>query len=311
MLEEQIHPEDEVILINDHSDAGFLVPVEEFCSAHSNFSCIDLEKHEFGKKTAVSRGAEEARKEQLLFLDADVEINADFLKSLRKSHLTDLNILPVIIDSPAYMLDKFEHTESMALAGTTGVFAMEGRAVMMNGAAYAVKSSVFQEYIKTEKGKNVSSGDDMFLLNYVRENHHEINYLSDPHLLVLSEGGSSWKSFIDQRIRWASKMIGNALPGRQMGIFILMIQVIFAAAILRFLWAGELLLLFLFWLIKAMAEFSFTREIHRHFHHQSWLNKFSFGGVLLYPFMSTFIILMCFFYKPKWKDRSIQTRNNG
>jgi hypothetical protein len=135
---------------------------------------------------------------------------------------------------------------------------------MANGANLAYPKAVFNEVNGYAGADHIASGDDFFCcikLPIVIQN--QIAYLKSKEALVTTAAQPTWSTFLQQRIRWASKSTHYKKKRLQQ--------------VLSLVWSYNLLLLLLAiggifdsrslliflggWLIKTMIEWSFVSEV--------------------------------------------------
>jgi cellulose synthase/poly-beta-1,6-N-acetylglucosamine synthase-like glycosyltransferase len=308
-LLEQSYPKNcfEVIFINDHSeDSGPQLLRQAFTTA-SNFSLLEL-TDEIGKKSALALGIERAKSEWIITLDADVTIGSHWLSSISKGIQqpnTDLLILPITFTGKS-ILQHLQIAEFACLIGTTAATADVKRALLCNGGNLAFKKALYQK-AKANLHQETSSGDDIFLLHQAKKNDRtSIRWWHHSDSIARTVATNSFKSFIDQRIRWSSK--SKHYRDRDTWIF------------------GALLFLGNWAFVIFLFDF-FSRSSHHTLGFLLAISKITVDAMLaapvldwlgqtksrlyivavsiLYPFYILIVPILGFFYSPKWKGRMI------
>ncbi len=77
---------------------------------------------------------------------------------------------------------------------------------MCNGANLAYKRKMFYDVYGFVGIDKIASGDDMLLMHKIWKQHPaKVHYLKSKEAIVSTQPMKTWKSFFNQRIRWASK----------------------------------------------------------------------------------------------------------
>ncbi len=203
----------EVILIDDHSEDGSF---EFLQSSFENDSKIRiLKSNGIGKKAAITTGVLAARSELILCSDADCEFNEKWPETICASFQIDSIQLvagPVLSESSGSFFSKFQQIEWSSILLVTNHFFKMDKPLMCSAANLAYRKSAFLAVNGFEGNQHHLSGDDEFLLKKVVEKFgvKSLDYLTLPNALVMTRPQFTWKSFLQQRIRWASKWRAHA-----------------------------------------------------------------------------------------------------
>jgi cellulose synthase/poly-beta-1,6-N-acetylglucosamine synthase-like glycosyltransferase len=181
-----------------------------------------------------------------------------------------------------------------------------GRPTMANGANLGFSRSFYLSSIQDHPLYHQSpSGDDIFLLHQAKKTKPSaIHFLKSPEAMVTTRPARNLKSFINQRLRWASKTkfytdkdtIFSALV-----VFFMNTSLVFtlAGAIFKPALGGIFLSVFL---AKTITDSFFLRDF-AHFSGQ----KFKLCQLLVLAFLYPFYVLgtglASVFYRAKWKGR--------
>jgi cellulose synthase/poly-beta-1,6-N-acetylglucosamine synthase-like glycosyltransferase len=113
---------------------------------------------------------------------------------------------PVMFIKTAGILNQFQLLDFLALQGITAAAVGAGKHSMSNGANLAFEKTAFIAVGGYQGVDHIASGDDMFLMHKMKQTLHKpVGYLFHPDAIVLTAAMATWKGFIMQRIRWASK----------------------------------------------------------------------------------------------------------
>ena len=158
-----------------------------------------------GKKHALYRLISAAKTEYVWMMDDDVVLEAKGERLEVKG--TDLLILPLRMvsenEKPS-LLERLQIAEYAAIQQLTIETAKRGHAVMCSGANLIAKRDRWLESYE-DLHPEISSGDDMFLLESFKRRGLQIMVLDDSRYEAIVRPHTSWRAFFRQRMRWAGK----------------------------------------------------------------------------------------------------------
>ncbi|MCD2424745.1 glycosyltransferase [Niabella pedocola] len=306
----------ELIVVDDHSDDETATLVEQFRAAnHPSFLITLIRLTGDGlnsyKKKAIETGIAAARHEWIVCTDADCIVPPGWLQGFAQLiHEAG----PVFIAAPVAFMEAetlvnvFQDLDFLTLQGITAASVYKNIHTMCNGANLAYRRDVFEE-VKGFKGiDTIASGDDMLLMHKIWKQYpHRIAYLKSKQTIVKTVAAPTWKAFINQRIRWASK----ATHYDDKRIFaVLLLVYLFNLSFLVLLIAAFinsrcLYVLFIFWGLKTIIEYPFIKSVAWFFNKQSRLKYF----FLFQPLHIGYTILAGFlgsFGRYEWKGRQVK-----
>lgn len=214
-----------------------------------------------GKKQALNTGMSLVNHGQVLTLDADIRLPAEWFTRLQEvlieSARDSMLILPVRAQMGTNWASAYAHLDFMSLIGVTFSMAAQKRPVMANGAQLLYS----QAYARWDE-KTVS-GDDVMALERIKSDGGEIAFSLDPKLIVDTEMPSSWRDLLDQRARWASKSSDYRDPDiRILGWAVLLYNVLLLIlAILALLHIMDPFLILIPIGAKALMDFIFLYRV--------------------------------------------------
>ncbi|MGB0999834.1 MAG: glycosyltransferase [Flavobacteriales bacterium] len=199
----------ELIFVDDYSTDGGKTIVMDWMKT-SNYK-VKLLNNGIGKgKKAALRLAFRNSKSKILgFTDADVRLPSLWMYSMLaqfKSKQADLLIGSVWYHANASRFERFQQLELVVLQSVTAFSTENKFPFMCNGANLMVSRSLYQQFIDSDIGKSAQSGDDVFLLHTALKENKTIAYANHEQAFVLTFPEKNIKDFVNQRIRWSSKV---------------------------------------------------------------------------------------------------------
>lgn len=204
----------EIIVINDHSTDDTAAIVKRYAS--QGVQLIQLEeilKNNKGtiayKKKAIESGIAQAKGTLIVTTDADCSMSPQWLTSIaayRRQYQSHFMAAPVKINHRNTLLSKFQCLDFAILQGITGASVTTHTHNMCNGANLAYLKEAFYAVNGFKGIDNIASGDDMLLMQKITaQDASKVHYLKSRDAIVNTEPSPNWKTFFQQRIRWASK----------------------------------------------------------------------------------------------------------
>lgn len=214
---QQNYPADlfEVIVINDHSTDETEKRVRALQYSYSNLQLLNL-KDLLGetqlnayKKKAIELAIAESKGDWIVTTDADCTVTANWLL-LYDNYIQLKNpafvAAPVMFTDNLSFLGKFQLLDFISLQGITAAAVSAGYHTMCNGANIAYQKTVFYEVGQFKGIDHLASGDDMLLMYKIKQKYpNRLGYIFSRDAIVQTAPMPDWKSFLNQRIRWASK----------------------------------------------------------------------------------------------------------
>jgi len=307
----------EVIVIDDHSTDGTAAIVEGF--AGISVRCLRLadiaEENGAGpvkayKKFAIETGIRAATGELIITTDADCWFHPDWLRTMAGFYEeTGAKFIaaPVRIDSTHSFLSIFQTLDFITLQGITGAAVYKRFHSMCNGANLAYEKRAFYEVEGFKDIDAIPSGDDMLLMHKIYKKYPgQVFFLKNRHAIVSTRPETSWESFVNQRIRWASK--ADKYDDKRIFWVLLLVyilNILFLGLLLASWWnSWYLWLLLILIVIKTAVEFPFVRSVAGFFGQQRLMVYFP----ALQPFHILYTVVIGWlgkFGSYRWKERKI------
>ena len=312
----------ELIIINDHSTDNTVSVIRSF--KQENIRLLHLEDYTGDKllnsykKKSIEMALQYAKGELIITTDADCVVPVKWLETMAAFYIEKD---PVFIAAPVTFLAPskndslslkalkiFQSLDFMTLQGITGASVSKGFHNMCNGANLAYPKEIFYRVNGFEGIDEIASGDDMLLMHKIQKAFPEkIGFLKSPDCVVQTQAASSVSSFLNQRIRWASKA-GHYTDKKITGVLVLVYafnvwMLILGIASFFSLQAFYIFLVALF--IKVVAELSFLFPVARFFGQRNLLWYFipSQPFHILYTVMAGWLGI---FGSYRWKGRKVK-----
>lgn len=294
----KLESNDEVLLVNDQSDD---LDLHLFCDLPCGIRLINIDKDVLSsKKKALTKGISQSKNDWILTVDADCKFDDSYLLNKKKfaNHKVDMVVAPVdghFNNKSFWKL--IAYIELIVLQTITKAGINSNILVLANGANLMFKKSSWMKVGGYRTHMNISSGDDVLLLQAFKEQKMNITYqhsLNAGFSTLLEDSCSGW---INQRIRWASK--SSHVAGLKEGFITLSLLIWMFNFIPGVLWFSPFYLLVLiveFLLLKLTCPLPiklntiFTWPIFR----------------VIYPFLVVLVFFASVVVKnPKWKGRPV------
>lgn len=210
LLAEQDYPDYEIILIDDASSDDTLAIFEEFEKQYPNVRLVKVENNEAfwgNKKYALTLGIKAAKKEYLLFTDADCyPASKDWIKEMSSQFTMQKTI---VLGYGAYekkansFLNKIIRFETMLTAVQYFSWAKAGKPYMGIGRNLAYKKEEFYTVNGFIEHMKIRSGDDDLFINQVATKKNTAICFS-PESFTYSTPKTTFKGWFTQKRRHVS-----------------------------------------------------------------------------------------------------------
>ncbi|MCW3108036.1 MAG: N-acetylglucosaminyltransferase, partial [Segetibacter sp.] len=205
----------EVIVADDYSTDNTAGIVKHLQDKYRNLRLLQIEKLLQGKqlnsykKKALELAIKEAKGEWIVTTDADCIVTEEWLFNLSNFIQQQHSVFvaaPVKLTNTGSFVSIFQCLDFMSLQGITAASVNAGFHTMCNGANLAYNKNVFYEAGGFKGIDNIASGDDMLLMHKIYVLYKKrVHFLFSEQSIVETTPMETWKAFLNQRIRWASK----------------------------------------------------------------------------------------------------------
>lgn len=306
----------EVIVVNDHSTDHTEAVVHSFQQQHPNLRLLNLDELLNGKqlnaykKKAIELAIEQSSGNWIVTTDADCTVQPEWLL-LYDSYIQEKD--PVFVAAPVMFrhtgtfLSAFQLLDFISLQGITAAAVSAGYHSMCNGANIAYRKDVFAEVGQFRGIDQIASGDDMLLMHKIKQAYPErLGYLFSKKAIVTTEPMYDWKSFLNQRIRWASK--ADKYQDRSIFPVLALVLAVNALLLLLLLWGFFAEGGWMNWLmlvaLKTLVELSLMIPAARFYRRGTILIWFP----LMQPFHILYTVMAGWlgkFGRYQWKGRTV------
>ena len=304
----------EVLLVDDFSEDNSVEIIELFQKTHPelNLKVIQNSESQAPKKNAIKMAINAAKNDWILTTDADCEVPSTWLLAINEKIIqTNAKMIcgPVKLESKKGFASIFEILNFNSLQGATmGSFGWN-QPILCNGANLGYNKQTFNAVNGFEGNDNIASGDDIFLLEKIKQQYpNSVHFLKAPEAIVSTKPQESFKEFVNQQQRWAakSKSYQNRLTKFVGGIiFIQNLSLILMTVLVVLNKMNWDILVFSF-LMKLLLDTILIYQSLR-FYKQEKLAIASFPMSLIYPIFSVSTFLLSLFSNYNWKGRNFKS----
>lgn len=305
----------EVVFVNDNSEDTTEILLKAF-KVNSNCEvqilALDPDSRSNHKKRGIELALKHCKANIIALTDADCVLPSSWLKGIVNSFKNEeikLVAGPVKLRprENAGLLYFFEEMDWVVLQTITAAAIYAGKPVMCNGANLAFRKEAFND-AGGYKGNKGASGDDVFLLLKIKElySSEAINWNCSEEM-VQTFSNMSFREFLYQRLRWASKSkYYSDKDVLWLGIIITLTNLcILTGLVFSFFSIILAKVLLPLWLIKAAIDWLILSTGSSLYKTKTsiglfWLFEF------IYPFYSIGIAFISLIINPVWKGRKVK-----
>ena len=315
------YPKDlfEVILVDDDSEDESIAVIKEVLDTKSlkkdftrndRFRIIkNLRSSNSPKKDAITSAIKVSKFNWIVTTDADCVLPKYWLDTFDEYiqiNKPNCIVAPVTYHGKTSFLNRFQTLDFLSLQGATiGGFGIK-KPFMCNGANFAYRKAEFISVNGFVGNDNISSGDDIFLLEkFLKQDAKKVHYLKSKHIVVTTNPAKDMDALIQQRLRWASKTSQyKSWFAKLVGLLVLLSNLVclllIPAVIFNLIYIKIAIALFI---IKFSIDFLLLFKTSRFFKQENILLSYIFSSII-YPFFNVSIAFLSFFKSYHWKGRT-------
>ena len=268
-LSRQTYPAEqtEIIVVNDfsHDTTADRVRAYRQCILLNLSDYVSGEINSY-KKKAIETGIRHARGELILCTDADCTMDKDWIRTMvsafEEKQAAFLSA-PVKIVPDGSWISVFQSLDFISLQGITGAAVFQNLYPMCNGANLGYTRAAFEQVGGFSGVDHIASGDDMLLMKKISASFPgRVRYIKDTRAIVETGAAKNLRTFLRQRIRWASKIShydhkATFYTLALVYLLNLFLLVFFVACF----FTGQWWWLLAFLLFKTISEYSFVARV--------------------------------------------------
>ncbi len=307
----------EVLVTDDFSTDKTAEIVISLQTKHKNLRLLSLsdllgnDQINSYKKKAIELAIGKAGGDWIITTDADCLAPVQWLYNFNDYIIQNNSAFiaaPVSFVQQKSFVSLFQSLDFMSLQGITAASVAAGFHSMCNGANLAYEKKVFYAVNGFAGIDTIASGDDMLLMHKINKKFPaKTGYLFHPDSIVQTQPADNWKSFINQRIRWASK--ANSYDDKRIFYVLLLVYFFNVAMLIMFIASFFLPQLFLYWLllfvVKTTTELYFLFPVATFFNQTTLLRWFP----LMQPIHIVYTVVAGWlgrFGEYEWKGRNVK-----
>ena len=302
----------EIILINDSSTDHSVPLIWEFQrESQVKIRLVDLQQiagYKSHKKNGITQAVQLAEGKYIFCTDGDCALGEKVIESLMRLFIEDnLAFLsgPVKFFYKPDLRSKIMALEFSSLVGSAGACIKLGIPNMCNGASMLFKKEVFNMLNGYDGVESEISGDDEFLMKKIQKIlPSRVSFAFDTESVVETNPPLSWKEFLHQRRRWASKWSKH--KDKSTGFLAVWIftfnLLLLLAPIFAYMGKLNFTVLAIVLVIRWIFDWIFLSKIARMLRQPIRLGVFMLTE-FLYPIYAVFFGLLANFGSYEWKYR--------
>jgi cellulose synthase/poly-beta-1,6-N-acetylglucosamine synthase-like glycosyltransferase len=292
-LNNQSYPSDlvEIIIIDDNSED------DSFAFLSSVPNVKSYKSSGVGKKHAIAQAISLASNEIIITTDADCRIPKDWLSKMASPFVSkevQLCVGAVSYNSSNNVFEDMQALEFMSLIGSGAGAIGSNIPFMCNGANLAFRKGIF-----SATSQEIASGDDVFLLHFIKKNNGKIVFVKEDSSIITTSAKPTFSSFINQRKRWASK---SSSYSDKHAIAISFIVFLANMSLLVSVFMGDYVLFLGLLFIKIIADYPFLKKLSVFFW-MSHLLRYFWILQLIYPLYIIYVGIVAQLSTFEWKGR--------
>ncbi|PZP49091.1 MAG: glycosyl transferase [Pseudopedobacter saltans] len=308
----------EILVIDDFSTDQTARIIQDISSRYLNVRLLKMEhlipnaaQLNSYKKKAIELAIGKSTGDWIITTDADCTVGPKWLSSFEKYIDQTNNIFvaaPVKFTNNGSFISIFQGLDFLSLQGITAASVSAGFHSMCNGANLCYKKEAFLAVDGFKGVDQLASGDDMFLMHKIQTAFPDrIGYLFGREVIVSTKPMPDVKSFLNQRIRWASK--ADSYQDKRIifvlvGVYLLNLSLLLGL-LACFFYPPFILIWLISIFVKILFEIRFLLPVSRFYNSTKLLLYFPLMEIphIIYTVLAGFLGK---FGKYQWKGRTVK-----
>lgn len=257
----------EIIVVDDYSSDSTAERVNDQSMQNVSLVRPAVAPQLSSKKKSIEAGIHKAVGELIVTTDADCIPPAGWLDAINDFYVSRhaaFIAAPVKFVYDKSLLQVFQALDFLTLQGITAASVSLDFHMMCNGANLAYKKEAFEKVKGFDGIDQVATGDDMLLMYKIRRSYPgSIFYLKSRDAMMTTQPMLTWRDFLMQRKRWASKtLVYDDWRIIAVLTFVYLLNCLFPALLIASFFDPEYWWIaagFLFF--KALIEYPFVRAV--------------------------------------------------
>lgn len=281
------------LLVDDHSTDSTKLKIEENTTNRIRYL---LNKGK-GKKQAIETGVDYSNSDWIAVTDADCLMDEDWLNSMVRNIDSQVKMVlgPVFINKTAIDIFDLQKIEFYGLQGATAGSAGLKQPISANAANMLFNREVFIQLNPFQNNRELNTGDDQFLMMAIQKAYPgAVKYSFHTASKVITYPVDTWKSYWEQKVRWASK--GSSYTDWNIlitGLIVFVTSILFIESLIVGIMYENYLLL-LFPLLKMLLDYMVISRMSKIVNEP--INPFNFFiSGMLYPIVVVYAVIAGFF----------------
>lgn len=311
----------EIIVIDDHStdDTPLIVQRIMRQSPVHQIKLLSLAEHlqpnetQSYKKKGIEIAIRQSTGQLIITTDGDCIVSPNWLPLLvsfyEKNHFKFI-AAPVNFHQEQSDFERFQSLDFAGMIALTGASIHRKMMNMCNGANLAYEKSAFLEVNGFRGIDDKASGDDMMLMQKIAKKYpNKIGFLKNENATTFTLAKPTWKTFYQQRIRWASK--SASYDEWQVTLYLGLVWLFCVSIPLTFLltifWGMPLVWLGLTQLtLKVVIDYIYLGMVSRFFHRTDLMKNFLTSSAYHLIYIIVIGLMGNLVKEYEWKGRKVK-----
>lgn len=303
----------EIIVVDDHSEDRTTELVLGYDPSQVRlFQLTEFDTSSFGcafKKAAQYIGITQATHDIIMTTDGDCICPPEWIEVML-STLSNKDVVtgPISFSGSKSVLHYLQQFDVIATMLLTNLGIRKKWWLSANAANMAFRKSIYLQYAEHMSFEK-ASGDDILLLQFAFQNNYKIDFASTGRAIVSTPSQLTTKTFLNQRLRWASKSgsyLHNGVNYMWGFLFVISLVVALSPLLLFILGYHASFFILIFLSSKMILDFFFLRQAGKWFDLRHGLGYVPLIVILHAVYVVVVGIFSLFSTGYNWKGRRVR-----